>query len=403
MSETTATFTRTGTLPAVDGSPRDALLALSLVPGLGPVRSRRCIETLGSARAVLDASARALASIEGIGSARASLIRRGIDDLGDGQVLAREKDLIHEHGVELLAVEDPGYPKLLRLIPDPPLLLYVRGTIREDDALAVAIVGARRCSAYGRDQADRFGSLSAQAGLCVVSGGAYGIDAAAHRAALRVRGRTIAVLGSGLACPYPEKNIDLFEQIVNDNCGAVVSELPMAAPPRGENFPRRNRIISGLALGVLVVEAAGRSGALITARLAVEEHGREVMAVPGRADSPMSRGCHRIVREGWATLVTNVAEVLESLGEAGEILKAGLTVDENHGSDREPRSLRARNLTESQRQIVHALGEPRSLDQLVEATSLGVAQIQGDLTVLEIRGLLQKSNGVYSLRGQGAP
>jgi DNA processing protein len=227
----------------------------------------------------------------------------------------------------LITIHDAGYPRLLRHIPDPPQLLWVRGELREDDALALAMVGSRRCTHYGREQADRFAADAASADLCVVSGGAPGIDAAAHRAALRLGGRTLAVIGSGLSTPYPKEHHELFDQIADPTAarGAVLSDLPMTAPTQPENFPRRNRIISGLSLGVLVVEAAARSGALITARLCVEEHGRELMAIPGRIDSKASEGCHRMIRQGWATLVTGGADVLDALDESGQILKVGMT------------------------------------------------------------------------------
>jgi len=369
-------------------SETDALLTLSLARGLGPTLMLRAIETLGGVEHVLDASARQLASVRGIGAGRADDIRRAIDSVTDDRQLDREKALIDEHGVALLGLDDPAYPKLLRHIPDPPPLLYVRGELREDDALALAIVGSRRCSHYGREQADRLSALASAAGLTIVSGGAYGIDAAAHQAALRAGGRTIAVLGSGIAKPYPERHGELFDSIA-DGSGAVLCEVPMTWPPMAENFPRRNRIISGLAMGVLVVEAALRSGALITARLAVEDHGREVMALPGRVDSQTSAGCHRMIRQGWAKLVTNVGDILDALGEAGQLLKAGLAEDDH--SD----ALFHQNLTDSQRSIVDALDSPQSLDQLAARTGLTVSVIQSDLTMLQIRGLIEHHAGAY--------
>ena len=377
---------------ANDSSERDALLALSLVDGLGPTLTRRCVESLGSASRVLAASTRDLAAVKGIGSHRAANVRGQIDRIASAGELEREQQLIAEHGVTLLSPADDGYPLLLRHIPDPPPLLYVRGQLREEDALSLAMVGSRRCTHYGREQADRLASLAAGAGLCVVSGGAYGIDAAAHRAALRADGRTIAVLGSGLARPYPEKHAELFDQIAAGQ-GAVVSELAMTFPAMGENFPRRNRIISGLALGVLVVEAAARSGALITARLCAEEHGREVMALPGRVDSPASAGCHKMIRESWATLVTSFADVLDALGETGQMLKAGLTAEP--ADARQQPSVLTQTLTDTQRQIVDALDEPRNLDELAAATGLAVAAISADLTLLQIRGAVDKQGPAF--------
>ena len=303
-----------------------------------------------------------------------------------------------------LALGDDDYPPLLKHIPDPPPLLYVRGRIEPSDRLALGIVGARHCTQYGREQADRFATLLVQAGLCLASGGAYGIDAAVHRAALKTSGgRTIAVLGSGLAQPYPRDHVPLFDQIVSEKRGAVVSELPMTAPPAAENFPRRNRIISGLSLGVLVIEASLRSGALITARVASEEHNREVMALPGRVDSQASAGCHKVIREGWATLVTSAADVLDALGETGSLLKAGMPTDGHGNGDGKGAAAASggsgglfdQNLTPSQRKIVDALEQERTLDQIAAATGLAIHVIQADLTMLQIRSLVSKSGSAY--------
>lgn len=375
----------------------DALLALTLAGGFGPTLTARCLTAMGSAQAVVGASASRLAGVDGIGSKRAADLRRTLDEVFETGAVAAEKALIAEHGAALLTLDDDDYPALLRHISDPPPLLYVRGELLREDAVALAIVGARKCTAYGREQADRLASQCAQAGLSIVSGGAYGIDAAAHHAAVRVRGRTIVVLGSGLADAYPKQNRPLFDQIVNEGLGAVVSELPMRTPPQRENFPRRNRIVSGLALGVLVVEASSRSGALITARLAAEDHGREVMAVPGRVDSLASQGCHKIIREGWATLVTNAADVLDALGETGELLKAGVTVDRDGGEvdGAASPSLFEQNLTDSQRKIVAALDEALALDQLAAATGLAVHVVQADITMLQIRGVIAREGSRF--------
>ena len=373
----------------------NALLALTLAPGLGPVLTVRALKALGSAQRVVEASTGELAGVDGIGRQRAAEIRRGLDEVAASGAVARERELIDRHGARLLMLEDAAYPPLLKHIDDPPPVLYVRGSLEPSDAVALALVGSRRCTAYGREQADRFAALAAQAGLCIVSGGAYGIDAAAHRAALRVQGRTIAVLGSGLARPYPTEHAPLLDQIANGH-GAVISELPMQSPPLAENFPKRNRIISGLSLGVLVVEAALRSGALITARLAAEEHHREVLALPGRVDSAASAGCHKIIREGWATLVTNVADALDALGETGAMLKAGLTPEsDGHASDA-PLFTLNQNLTTSQKKIVEALDQPLALDQLAAATGLAVQTIQADLTMLQIRGLVARQEGCFA-------
>lgn len=374
---------------------QDALIALSLVPGLGPTLTRRCMEAIGPPQALLTATVSDLADVRGIGRKKAPQIRCELDKRLGGQDIDEEKRLIEACGAKLLASTDAAFPRSLRHIPDVPPLLYVRGELREEDTLALAVVGSRRCTHYGRQEADRLAFMSAQAGLCIVSGGAMGIDVAAHRAALRSGGRTVAVLGSGLARPYPREHAGLFDQI-SDGQGAVVSELPMTTPPIAENFPRRNRIISGLALGVLVVEAAQRSGALLTARLAAEEQGREVMAVPGRVDSKTSVGCHKMIREGWATLVTNMADILDALGETGQLLRAGVSAD--GGSCDEPADRLLEKLTDSQRRVVESLAEPRRIDEISVATGLATATIQSDLTLLEIRGVIEKSGMGFNRR-----
>lgn len=367
------------------------MLKLTLTPGLGPTLIRRCLEAFATAADVLKATPDQLALISGISKVRATSFCQYWRS--DESVLA-EMQLVNEHGVHLLSIEDENYPKLLKWINDPPSLLYVRGQLTAEDALGLAIVGARKCTRYGREMADRFAAGCSQLGLTIVSGGAYGIDTASHAATLRVKGRTIAVIGNGLAKPYPQANAKLFDDIVASG-GAVISELPMATSPRPENFPARNRIISGLSLGTLVIEAANRSGALITARLAAEDHGREVMALPGPVDSPMSSGCHRIIREGWATLVTSPAEVLENLGEAGQLLQAQAGTTQNAGIAEQP-SLFTANLSETQQKIMAVLDGDLAINDIARLTTLPMHILQADLTMLEIRGAITRHAGKYA-------
>ncbi|MFW5653161.1 MAG: DNA-processing protein DprA [Planctomycetota bacterium] len=294
----------------------ESLLRLTLTSGLGPVRIRRLLEHFRTARAAAASSSSALCAIEGIGPETASRLVRAMREVD----VQAEFERAHEHGVAMLPITSPAYPPLLRLIPDAPPILYVRGTMPASDVYTVALVGSRNCTAYGRDIAARLASGLAQMGLTIVSGGARGVDTAAHRGALQVRGRTVVVLGSGLCHAYPRENQPLFESVV-ENGGAVVSEFPLDTRPAAENFPRRNRIISGLSLGTLVVEAPRRSGALITARQANEEHGRVVMALPGRADSSASEGCHELIRDG-AALVTNTRQILSALDSASHLVAA---------------------------------------------------------------------------------
>lgn len=379
-----------------------ALLTLLLVPGLGPTLVGRCRAAFGSAAAALNAGSR-LARVRGISADRAGAIGRAIKEVRASGAVDRELDAVARAGAAVVGLHDDAYPALLKLIPDPPPLLWIHGALHADDALALGLVGSRRCSAYGREQADRFAAQACAAGLCVVSGGAYGVDIAAHRAALRVGGRTVAVIGSGLGKPYPADHLDVFRAIARDGRGAVVSELPLATGPRPENFPRRNRIISGLSLGILVVEAAKRSGALITARLAVEEHGRECMALPGRVDTPGAAGCHHLIREGQATLVTSIADVLDQLGEAGQSLKLAWEGDPAAGSASgaaPPPSPAAAGLSAGQRAVLDALagGAVCAIDTLGAATGAEVGSLMGDLTILELRGVVEKSGGGFRLK-----
>ncbi len=233
----------------------------------------------------------------------------------------RELERLHHVGGTVLLPSDPEWPAGLRQVDDPPRALWIRGAPSAVAAPCVAIVGSRRASAYGLDVAGRFGADLAQSGLTVVSGAARGIDAAAHRGALRVGGPTVAVVGSGLGVPYPPEHTGLLNAIVESG-GCVMTELPCDAEPFAHHFPRRNRILAGLCVGVVVVEAGLSSGAMITARLAADGRQREVLAVPGRIDSPGAAGCHRMIREGWATLVTSSSEVVQALGGAPGLLAA---------------------------------------------------------------------------------
>ena len=392
--------------------PRDAsatpdnLLRVVLAPGIGPVTCTRLLQQLGGIDRIVEASTVELASCDGIGRARAATIRRGLDEVDP----AAERDAMAERCVRLIVRGvDDDYPTLLASIYDPPVALWIQGELREEDQLAVAIVGSRKCTAYGREQAGRFGSLLAQSGLTIISGGAVGIDGEAHRGALRVNGRTIAVLGCGLAKCYPPQHEDLFKQIVGSG-GAVISEYPMHTEPRAENFPSRNRIISGLSLGVLVIEAANRSGALITARLAAEEHHREVMALPGRIDSPASAGCLRAIQEGWAALVVNHADVLRQLESVAPTLLQGAIEAGGPGasaagsdvdSESPRRSLFDGQLTNAQQAIVAALddaGDSLLIDTLAARTQLPLNQLMAELTLLEIRRRVAREGQGVRLR-----
>lgn len=379
------------------GPPTRALLRLTLAPGLGPVFIARLLADAGSAEAAAEYTESGLRRIKGIGADRARTIAAGLREAAP--LVDRELELAQRLGVRIVAHNDPEYPALLREIPDAPPILSLRGRLEPSgaDRYPLAIVGSRSCTQYGLEQAGRFAAALGQAGLTIVSGGARGIDTAAHQSALRVKARTVAVLGCGLADCYPPDNRALFDSIVAEDLGAVVSELPLNTPPNAENFPARNRIISGLSLGVLVVEAGRRSGALITARLAVEEHGREVFALPSRVDSLASQGSLDLLKSGGAALVTHADDILAALESPARHQHQG-THEARYTpmpSEPEPPSeglpigpamgVRDVALSTTQQRILGCLDEPRSMDQIASSTGLDPSAVRADITVLEIR------------------
>ena len=376
-------------------------LTLALAKGVGPMRARAMIDAAGSAEAACAVSLAQLKTLDGVGSVGAEQIFAGLRQarIDAPAVLDRATRL----GQQILGWDHPAYPAPLKEIPDPPITLFVRGELRRRDLNAVAIVGSRKCSMYGREQANRFGGLLAGAGYTMISGGARGIDTAAHVGALaHPDGRTVAVLGCAADVAYPPENDRLFAQIV-DGRGAVVSEHPPGTPPMGEFFPRRNRIISGLSRGVLVVEADDRSGALITARQAGEDQGRTVYALPGRVDSPTSRGTHKLLRDG-AVLVRDLDDILEDLTplpdaayeaveEAEDVQHlaaplAGRVDADLFESDSIP------TLTAEQRRVLGALDRNGcSVDALIDATELPAQVVMSSLTLMSLKGLVKRVDG----------
>ena len=364
-------------------------LHLHLTAGVGPTIFRQLLETFGSAEAALRADRSALVSARGIGAVTADKIvssRSQVD-------VDKELELVSKSGVTLLSWASPAYPVGLKTIYDPPAVLYVRGELEPEDATALAVVGTRRASRYGLEQAERFGAALARAGFTVVSGLARGIDSAAHLGALKAGGRTIAVLGCGLSRVFPPENADLFRSVAEN--GAVVSELPMLAEPLAENFPRRNRIISGLSLGVLVIEGPMRSGAMITARMAMEQ-GREVFALPGRVDNAASQGTNQLIKDG-ACLVTSLEDILDELGDIGEKMRAG-----TEQADRPPSAVPLpSNLSETEKAILSAAtDEPMTVDEVCAATELSAAEVAAALTMLQLKGLMQRMAGARFLRAR---
>lgn len=282
---------------------REAYIALNMMDNVGPVRVRAMAAALGSRQAIFTASAHDLAGAEGIGRELAAQIVAGRAALDPAAEEVRASRL----GARLVTPADGDYPPALGAIHDPPLALYVQGDLRPEDKHAVGIVGSRRCTFYGKSTADRLGYQLAHAGFTVVSGLARGIDWAAHEGALKAKGRTFAVLGSALDQIYPREGEPLARRIAET--GAVISEYTLGRKPDRTTFPYRNRVISGLSMGVVVVEADTKSGAMITAHQALDQ-GRTVFAVPGRVDSPASRGTHRLLK-GGARLVEDAADIFD--------------------------------------------------------------------------------------------
>ena len=366
-------------------------LQLSLTDGIGPISVRRIIDAAGGAAQACHADVNLLNNVEGIGLAKSRLIARALREAG--KLVDQELERTAKEKIEIICPEDERYPALLNNIPDPPTVLFMRGTLEPRDLNAVGIVGSRKCSMYGREQAERFAALLAGAGFTVTSGGARGIDSAAHRGAMsHSQGRTIAVLGSGLDVIYPPENGPLFSQITER--GAVLSEFPLGSPPNKENFPRRNRIVSGISRGILVVEADERSGALITARQACDDHGRPVFALPGRVDNPLSAGPHKLIRDG-AVLVSRLEDILEGLdplphNAVQPSLFGPTDSSESAAAAPEP----AINISERQALILeHIDSEAVNVDALVERTSLPAHVILQELTFLTLKGQIRRLDG----------
>ncbi|HEY2759817.1 MAG TPA: DNA-processing protein DprA, partial [Pirellulales bacterium] len=361
-----------------------AALRLAFVPGVGPRIRRKLLEKFGTPEAVFAAAYSDLRLVERVGPKLCRAICAAREEID----VEAEIDLCRRSDIQIITECDDAYPRLLRELPDPPGVLFVKGRIIPSDAMAIAIVGARHATHYGLAQAERLAGGLARAGLTVVSGLARGIDAAAHRGALSAGGRTIAILASGVLNIYPPENRELSEQIAAQ--GAVVSESPPHFEPLAGMFPQRNRIISGLSLGVIVVEASVRSGALITARHAAEQ-GRDVFALPGLVTSRMSQGCHRLIRDG-AKLVETVDDVLEELGPLVAAAPA-------QGDGREIHHPAELSLNDLERQVLTAIPEQSAtIDTVIAASGLTAPQVLSTLSVLEMRRLIRRLSGNLILR-----
>lgn len=357
------------------GEERKFWVGFGQTPYIGPTRLKRLVEHFGEIGLAWNASEADLRSVLDERSIESLLRTRSRISL-DG-----EMDRIGRAGIEVITIDDPGYPRLLSMIPAPPPVLYIRGALLPEDDLAVAMVGTRRFTSYGREVSNRIASGLAEAGVTVVSGLARGVDGAAHSAALAAGGRTIAVLGSGVDIIYPSEHRALSEQIIER--GALLSDYPPGRKPDAPNFPARNRIISGLSLGVVVIEAPNRSGALITVDFAADQ-GRDVFVVPGSVLSDNSAGCHRLLRDG-ARLVRSASDILEDL-------RIGVRQEQAAVQQALP-------LTDAERRLMnHISADPMHVDEIIAAANLVVHEGLALISMLELKGLIRDAGARHFVR-----
>lgn len=362
-------------------SEREALLVLNAVGHLGQERVRQLVEYFGSAARALQVDEKEL----GAAGILSPEMTAKLASFAWKEFLKTEKSLLEKYGVEVLTLMDADYPDLLKEIPDAPIVLYVRGDKYILNSPSIAVVGPRLASMYGLSVAEKFSTELAEAGIAIVSGLAKGVDTSAHRGALKAKGKTVAVLGCGLLEMYPPENESLAREIVKN--GAIVSEFPMTMPPLKYNFPQRNRIISGLSLGVIVAEASYKSGALITSRFALEQ-GREVFAVPGKVDNPNAAGVNNLIKQG-AKLIMSVEDVLEEL-----VVHLKPYTLKPAPTEAAPAAIK--NLTEEERQVSLCLGkQPSHIDQIAAACGRSMDWIGSKLLSLELKGIVKQLPGKF--------
>ena len=376
-------------------------LALRWVDGLGNIGIRALLDAFASPRRVFEAPVHMLRAVPGIGPKTSAAIR----SFGQWQKVEKEIERAHTNGVSLITFRDPLFPRRLKNIYDCPVLLYVKGSLLAED-IPLAIVGSRRASAYGKFSTEKLARELALKGLTVVSGMARGIDTSAHKGALSVRGRTIAVLGSGIDVIYPPENRELYSSI--SECGAVISEFPFGTPPNAPNFPARNRIISGMSLGVVVAEATDKSGSLITAQIALEQ-GREVFAIPGSIDAPGSRGPHRLIREG-ATLVEGIDDILFALEsqfgmdqrEEPPVREQRTFFDPLPGQKKTKKEFNTEKLGIDEQTVYNLVSaEPVHIDAIIQSSRLAPADVLKSLLTLELHELIRQMPGKLYIREEG--
>jgi len=370
----------------------EAIVTLNMLPKIGPVRSQALIKHCGSPQAVFEAPTTQLNQVKGIGTETSQIIQNWQQFADPKKELAEAE----ERGISIITQADSDYPQPLRDIHEAPLVLYVWGKLIEEDNHALAIVGSRKTTRYGRDQGHKFAYQLARNGYTIVSGLARGIDTTAHEGAIAANGRTIAVIGSGLTQIYPPENMPLAERIAN-GYGAVISEFPLHTPPDKKTFPQRNRIVAGWTKGILVVECPQRSGSLITANMAADQ-GKHLFAIPGQIDHPSSSGCNELIRDG-ATLVSDPGQILEEL----QTLSFKKSTPSSPSKPNEKKAPPILDITPEERVILDALEQGEAhVDQLSEQTNFPVQEISTLLLKLELDGHVHAQSGMRYARAYEA-
>ena len=361
----------------------EACIALNMIPQMGPVRLRKLLDVFGEPAHVLGAPRDRLAAVDGIGRELAASLARWEDHVD----LPSETARMREANVSVVTEVDEAYPKLLRKIHDPPIVLYVWGELTAKDGHGFGIVGSRQVSHYGTECAKKFGYQLAYAGLTIYSGLARGIDTSAHLGALAAKGRTVAVMGGGLSEIYPSENFELAQRIAAGN-GALISEFSMGVQPDRQTFPMRNRIISGASYGVLVVEAGSKSGALHSATFAAEQ-GRSVFAVPGPIDRPGCHGSNRLIQQG-AKLTVDASDILDDL--------PGLFAPADLPPASAPRPA-PENLTPEERRVFGSIGDRETpIDVIIRQSGLPTGTVSSTLFALELKRVVKQLPGKNFVR-----
>ncbi|MGN1273218.1 MAG: DNA-processing protein DprA [Thermoguttaceae bacterium] len=360
-----------------------ATLRLTLVKGIGPRILRNLVEYFGTAEQVFQADLFELRRVEEVGAQLAMAILNAPQEIN----VEKELELCEKHEIQILLTSAPEYPALLKTIPDPPILLYVQGKLQPQDSVSLAMIGTRHATFYGERQAERLAGEFVRSGFSIVSGLARGIDGVSQKAALDAGGRTIAVLGHGLAQKvYPPEHANLAKRIIDAGC-ALVSEYPPLQPVTAKTFPRRNRIIAGMTLGTAVIEAGSRSGTMLTAEFALD-YGREVFAMPGPVDSRSSTGCHRLIRQG-AKLLESVEDVLEELGPIRDRFPKECKAEEMMVEH--PAEI---SMTETEKAVFEAIPKDgATVDELTQLTGIPVWKLMTQLTGLEVKRLIKRGAG----------